>query len=69
LGDAVQVCGYDGIIDQFGRALNFLGQPLAKVFLSVERKEIDALAHVSVAYGVDIGIRGKVLALWGAGRE
>jgi hypothetical protein len=54
LGDTIQVFGDGGIVEEFLGALDFLAELFAKFLLAIQRKEIDALADISVADGVKI---------------
>jgi hypothetical protein len=60
LAYAVHVLGDDRVIDELGGALNLLGKGLAEGDFVFERIEIDALADIAVADGLNIflGILG-----------
>nr|QST87845.1 hypothetical protein [uncultured organism] len=71
LADAIDVFGDDGVVNELGGTLDFLGKPLPQGDFALEGVEVHALADVAVANGFDVflGILGldSVLLLDGLG--
>src|SRR5208282_2800376 len=57
LAYAVDVFSDDGIIDELGGTLDFLGELLAEADFALERIEIGSFAYVAVADGVNVILR------------
>jgi hypothetical protein len=61
LTDPVHVLGDDGVVDNFGLALDLLRQLFAERDLFVQGPEIDAFANVAIAdfFGIFLLVVGK----------
>src|SRR5260370_33165531 len=65
LADAINIFGDDRVVDQLGRALDFLGRLLAKGDFPLQRVEVNALSDAAAADGFDVflGIPGSYRVL------